>query len=106
MVKLTVEEVVEGYVSMWDPWDCQYVGPMGLGQVLMVSLTWIFDAHSTLVIIFTDAQLPPSASCGSGKGLFCNLERVDGHRTVVGEWNLTCAVISTLNFNFRKDKIY
>ncbi|GFZ12311.1 organic cation/carnitine transporter1 [Actinidia rufa] len=71
MKKLTVEEVVEGYV-----------GPMGLGQVLhvlMVSLAWIFDAHSTLVTIFTDAQPRSNVTATGGGG---------GHGTVVEEWNL------------------
>ncbi|KAL0318675.1 UNVERIFIED_CONTAM: Organic cation/carnitine transporter 1 [Sesamum angustifolium] len=47
-LQLTVDEVVEEYVGSF--------GFSQLLQVFLVSLAWIFDAHSTLVTIFTDAQ--------------------------------------------------
>ncbi|KAL0417323.1 UNVERIFIED_CONTAM: Organic cation/carnitine transporter 1 [Sesamum latifolium] len=53
-LQLTVDEVVEEYVGSF--------GFSQLLQVFLVSLAWIFDAHSTLVTIFTDAQ-PESWRC-------------------------------------------
>ncbi|MED6195635.1 hypothetical protein PIB30_039788 [Stylosanthes scabra] len=109
--ELTVDEVVEGYV-----------GSLGLSQilhVLVVSFAWIFDAQSTLVTIFSDAQ-PPSwrckngLSCGHGGGgggsSVCGLvpgswEWVGGDRSsTIAEWGLICdrkflaAVPASLNF--------
>ncbi|KAJ0968894.1 hypothetical protein J5N97_021771 [Dioscorea zingiberensis] len=52
-VDLTVNEIIE-----------QHVGSFGLSQflqVFLVSLAWMFDAQSTLVTIFTDAQ--PAWKC-------------------------------------------
>ncbi|XP_027359506.1 organic cation/carnitine transporter 1 [Abrus precatorius] len=97
-LELTVDEVVEGYM-----------GSMGFSQllhVLLVSLAWIFDAHSTLVTIFSDAQ-PPTWRCknelcasnnssSKSSGSVCALvpgtwEWVDGHTSsTIAEWNLIC----------------
>lgn len=47
-LELTVDQVIE-----------EYVGSFGFSQLLhvfLVSLAWIFDAQSTLVTIFADAQ--------------------------------------------------
>ncbi|TKY44907.1 Organic cation/carnitine transporter 1 [Spatholobus suberectus] len=98
-LELTVDEVVEGYV-----------GSLGFSQlvhVLLVSLAWIFDAQSTLVTIFSDAQ--PAAwrcktglcqgnnnSTAKGSGSVCGLvpgtwEWVDGHTSsIIAEWDLIC----------------
>ncbi|TKY45421.1 Organic cation/carnitine transporter 1 [Spatholobus suberectus] len=98
-LELTVDEVVEGYV-----------GSLGFSQlvhVLLVSLAWIFDAQSTLVTIFSDAQ--PAAwrcktglcqgnnnSTAKGSGSVCGLapgtwEWVDGHTSsIIAEWALIC----------------
>ncbi|KAL4316554.1 hypothetical protein S245_052773 [Arachis hypogaea] len=107
-LELTVDEVVEAYV-----------GSLGLSQilhVLVVSFAWIFDAHSTLVTIFSDAQ-PPSWRCKNGVyctdgrgGSVCGLvpgswEWVGGDRSsTVAEWGLICdrkflaAVPASVNF--------
>ncbi|KAL2334333.1 hypothetical protein Fmac_015546 [Flemingia macrophylla] len=93
-LELSVDEVVEGYV-----------GSLGFSQVvhvLLVSLAWIFDAQSTLVTIFSDAQ-PPAWRCKTGlcqsnnsTGSVCGLvpgtwEWVGGHTSsIIAEWNLIC----------------
>jgi len=96
-LELTVDEVVE-----------EYVGSLGFSQlvhVLLVSLAWIFDAQSTLVTIFSDAQ-PSAWRCKSGfcnnssssssTGSVCELvpgtwEWVGGHTSsIIAEWNLIC----------------
>lgn len=98
-LELTVDEVVEGYV-----------GSLGFSQlvhVLLVSLAWIFDAQSTLVTIFSDAQ-PPAWRCKTGLcqgnnstatssgSSVCDLvpgtwEWVGGHTSsIIAEWNLVC----------------
>ncbi|XP_047180846.1 organic cation/carnitine transporter 1 isoform X2 [Vigna umbellata] len=96
-LELTVDEVVE-----------EYVGSLGFSQlvhVLLVSLAWIFDAQSTLVTIFTDAQPPWRCKSGlcqgynnnsSNTGSVCELvpgtwEWVGGHTSsTIAEWNLVC----------------
>jgi len=97
-LELSVDEVVE-----------EYVGSLGFSQlvhVLLVSLAWIFDAQSTLVTIFTDAQ-PSAWRCKSGlcqgnnnssssTGSVCELvpgtwEWLGGHTSsIIAEWNLVC----------------
>ncbi|KAI4352031.1 hypothetical protein L6164_006321 [Bauhinia variegata] len=102
--ELTIDEVIE-----------DYVGAFGLSQmlnVLLVSLAWIFDAHSTLVTIFSDAQ-PPGWRCKTGScpsdhthsssthnsasiSNVCGLvpgswEWVNGRTSsTIAEWNLVC----------------
>ncbi|KFK41759.1 hypothetical protein AALP_AA2G168500 [Arabis alpina] len=102
---LTVDEVIE-----------QHIGPLGLAQILhalLVSIAWVFDAQTTLVSIFSDAQ-PAARLVATGaivEGLsLCGLsngewEWVGGKTdTVVAEWNLICqhkflvALPSTLFF--------
>ncbi|VVA95131.1 unnamed protein product [Arabis nemorensis] len=102
---LTVDEVIE-----------QHIGPLGLAQILhalLVSIAWIFDAQTTLVSIFSDAQ-PAARLVATGaivEGLsLCGLstgewEWVGGKTdTIVAEWNLICqhkflvALPSTLFF--------
>ncbi|KAJ0969204.1 hypothetical protein J5N97_022081 [Dioscorea zingiberensis] len=92
-VDLTVNEIIE-----------QHVGSFGLSQflqVFLVSLAWMFDAQSTLVTIFTDAQPAwkckvASSSCSSSTSL-CGLEPgrwewIGGYKTsTVAEWNLICS---------------
>nr|KYP61679.1 hypothetical protein KK1_016187 [Cajanus cajan] len=93
-LELSVDEVVEGYV-----------GSLGFSQmvhVLLVSLAWIFDAQSTLVTIFSDAQ-PPAWRCKNGfcqsnnsTGSVCEMvpgtwEWIGGHTSsIIAEWNLIC----------------
>ena len=93
-LELTVDEVVEGYV-----------GSLGFSQVvhvLLVSLAWLFDAQSTLVTIFSDAQ-PPVWRCKNGlcstaksSGSVCGLvpgtwEWVGGQTSsTIAEWGLIC----------------
>ncbi|KAK7314737.1 hypothetical protein VNO77_33265 [Canavalia gladiata] len=97
-IELSVDEVLEGYV-----------GSMGFSQllhVLLVSLAWIFDAQSTLVTIFSDAQ-PPAWRCktelcssnnstAKNSDSVCDLvpgtwEWVDGHTSsTIAEWGLIC----------------
>ncbi|KAL0341675.1 UNVERIFIED_CONTAM: Organic cation/carnitine transporter 1 [Sesamum calycinum] len=100
-LQLTVDEVVEEYVGSF--------GFSQLLQVFLVSLAWIFDAHSTLVTIFTDAQ-PESWRCiapdcggtsgqsggGGGDASVCRLkpgtwEWSDGNASsIIAEWGLVC----------------
>ncbi|CAI9113317.1 OLC1v1013894C1 [Oldenlandia corymbosa var. corymbosa] len=100
-LELTVDQVIE-----------EYVGSFGISQLLhvfLVSVTWIFDAHSTLVTIFTDAQpaewrcisSSPSSSCQSNSGnaaaaSVCGLkpgtwEWIGGNSSsTIAEWGLIC----------------
>ncbi|XP_028792482.1 organic cation/carnitine transporter 1-like [Neltuma alba] len=100
-LELTVDEVLEGYV-----------GSLGISQVLhvfLVSLAWIFDAQSTLVAIFSDAQPPAwrckapglclnnsNSSSNSTGGSVCELvpgtwEWINGHTSsTLAEWGLIC----------------
>ncbi|KAL6524589.1 hypothetical protein OROHE_016260 [Orobanche hederae] len=94
---LTVDEVVEEYVGSF--------GFSQLLQVFLVSLARIFDSHSTLLAIFTDAQ-PESWRCigsecggaaGGGNGAsVCGLKpgtwEWSGGSTssTVAEWGLVC----------------
>ncbi|PIN19426.1 Synaptic vesicle transporter SVOP and related transporters (major facilitator superfamily) [Handroanthus impetiginosus] len=98
-LQLTVDEVVEEYVGSF--------GFSQLLQVFLVSLAWIFDSHSTLVTIFTDAQ-PESWRCishecggagGGGGGAaasVCGLKpgtwEWSGGNTssTIAEWGLVC----------------
>ncbi|KAJ1390070.1 MFS transporter superfamily [Sesbania bispinosa] len=96
-LELSVDEVVE-----------EYVGSLGFSQlvhVLLVSLAWIFDAQSTLVTIFSDAQPPwrcktgmclSDNSAAKSSGSVCGLmpgtwEWIDGHTSsTIAEWDLIC----------------
>lgn len=82
---LTVDEVIE-----------EYVGSFGFSQllhVILVTLAWIFDAHSTLVTIFTDAQpaewrcisSSSSSSCATS-GNVAAVASVCGFKTGSWEW--------------------
>ncbi|KAI6674303.1 hypothetical protein NL676_002209 [Syzygium grande] len=98
-LELTVDEVVE-----------EYVGSLGFSQLLhvfLVSLAWIFDAQSALVMIFTDAQ-PSTWRCkspgscidaGGDEGALTSVcqfepgtwEWVGGNTSsVIAEWGLIC----------------
>ncbi|KAL1192212.1 Organic cation/carnitine transporter 1 [Cardamine amara subsp. amara] len=102
---LTVDEVIE-----------QHIGALGFAQILhalLVSIAWLFDAQTTLISIFSDAQpaarllatgaiVEGSSLCGLSTGEW---QWVGGKSdTVVSEWNLICqhkflvAVPSTLFF--------
>lgn len=100
-LELTVDEVIE-----------EYVGSFGFSQllhVILVSLAWIFDAHSTLVTIFTDAQpaewrcisSSSSSSCATSGNVaaaasVCGLKTGSwewvGRNTssTIAEWGLIC----------------
>ncbi|XP_073134380.1 organic cation/carnitine transporter 1 [Henckelia pumila] len=96
-LQLTVDEVVEDYVGSF--------GFSQLLQVFLVSIAWIFDSHSTLVTIFTDAQ-PDSwrciePGCGGGGRMggtdsVCGLkpgtwEWTNGNSSsTIAEWGLVC----------------
>ncbi|XP_010694556.2 organic cation/carnitine transporter 1 [Beta vulgaris subsp. vulgaris] len=95
--ELTVDEVIENYVGSF--------GFSQMIQTFLVSLAWIFDAQSTLVTIFSDAEpekwrCKPNYMCGgqqSGKGsLVCGLQPgswvwEDGQKsTILSEWGLIC----------------
>lgn len=98
-LQLTVDQVVEEYVGSF--------GFSQLLQVFFVSIAWIFDSHSTLVTIFTDAQ-PDSWRCiepycsGGGGGWrggtnsVCGLapgtwEWSNGNASsTIAEWGLVC----------------
>ncbi|KAJ8443272.1 hypothetical protein Cgig2_010167 [Carnegiea gigantea] len=93
----TVDEVIENYV-----------GSLGLSQIIqvvLVSFAWVFDAQSTLVTIFSDAE--PDWRCKGSVGMcngrpggkgssVCGLEPgawewVGGHKsTTIAEWGLIC----------------
>ncbi|KAJ0255693.1 Organic cation/carnitine transporter 1 [Hirschfeldia incana] len=102
---LTVDEVIE-----------QHIGALGFAQImhaLLVSIAWTFDAQTTLVSIFSDAQpaarllatgavVEGSLMCGMSTGEW---EWVGGKSdTIVSEWDLICqhkflvALPSTLFF--------
>ncbi|CAD5317072.1 unnamed protein product [Arabidopsis thaliana] len=102
---LTVDEVIE-----------QHIGALGFAQILhalLVSIAWIFDAQTTLISIFSDAQpaarLLATGAIVEGASL-CGLASGEWEwigpksDTVVSEWNLICqhkflvAVPSTLFF--------
>ncbi|XP_010535281.1 PREDICTED: organic cation/carnitine transporter 1 [Tarenaya hassleriana] len=93
--ELTVDETIE-----------QHIGSLGFAQIvhaLLVSIAWIFDAQTTLISIFSDAQpaarlisghsigkrnLETSALCGLDVGEW---EWIGGKRSsIVSEWNLIC----------------
>ncbi|XP_054786264.1 organic cation/carnitine transporter 1 [Prosopis cineraria] len=93
-LELTVDEVIEGYV-----------GSLGISQVLhvlLVSLAWIFDAQTTLITIFSDAQPPawrckiPGLCLNNTSSSVCELvpetwEWVNGHTSsTLAEWGLIC----------------
>ncbi|WOL05990.1 organic cation/carnitine transporter 1 [Canna indica] len=94
-LELTVEEVIE-----------EHVGSLGFGQVVhvfLVSLAWMFDAQSTLVTIFSDAEPSwrctgsSSSSCSSSSSAgMCGLDRgawewVGGRKSsIIAEWDLIC----------------
>ncbi|XP_075504043.1 organic cation/carnitine transporter 1 [Primulina tabacum] len=96
-LQLTVDEVVEEHVGSF--------GFSQLLQVFLVSIAWIFDSHSTLVTIFTDAQ-PDSwrcieTNCGGGgrrggTDSVCGLkpgtwEWSNGNASsTIAEWGLVC----------------
>ncbi|KAL8464791.1 hypothetical protein ACS0TY_034333 [Phlomoides rotata] len=95
-LELTVDEVVEEYVGSF--------GFSQLLQVILVSLAWIFEAQSTLVTIFTDAQ-PESWRClgldcgGASRGdaaSVCGLKQGTWEwnggntRSIIAEWGLVC----------------
>ncbi|XP_042404204.1 organic cation/carnitine transporter 1-like [Zingiber officinale] len=96
-LELTVEEIIE-----------DHVGSLGFAQLLhvfFVSIAWVFDAQSTLVTIFSDAQpawrckassssLPacsattPAGMCGLDRGAW---EWVAGSKSsIIAEWDLVC----------------
>ncbi|XP_039138681.1 organic cation/carnitine transporter 1 [Dioscorea cayenensis subsp. rotundata] len=92
-LELTVNEIIE-----------QHVGSFGLSQLLqvfLVSLAWVFDAHNTLVTVFTDSQpawkckVAASSSCSLSAGM-CGLapgtwDWVGGHKSsTIAEWGLIC----------------
>ncbi|KAJ4875010.1 Organic cation/carnitine transporter 1 [Raphanus sativus] len=102
---LTVDEVIE-----------QHIGALGFSQImhaLLVSIAWTFDAQTTLVSIFSDAQpsarllatgaiVEGSLMCGMSTGEW---EWIGGKsHTIVSEWDLICqhkflvALPSTLFF--------
>ncbi|CAN6938377.1 unnamed protein product, partial [Brassica oleracea] len=102
---LTVDEVIE-----------QHIGALGFAQImhaLLVSIAWTFDAQTTLVSIFSDAQ-PAARLLATGAivegSLMCGMstsewEWVGGKSdTIVSEWDLICqhkflvALPSTLFF--------
>lgn len=95
-LELTVDEVVEEYVGSF--------GFSQLLQVILVSLAWIFEAQSTLVTIFTDAQ-PESWRClgldcggigGGDAASVCGLKQGTwewnggNKRSIIAEWGLVC----------------
>lgn len=96
-LELTVEEIIE-----------EHVGSLGFAQLLhvfFVSIAWVFDAQSTLVTIFSDAQPAwrckasssslPACSATSSAGM-CGLDReawewVAGSKSsIIAEWDLVC----------------
>ena len=91
-LELSVDEVIE-----------RYVGGIGKSQILqafLVSFAWVFDAQSTLITIFSDAQPPwtckaNSSACSPDLSI-CQLPRgswdwVDGEKSsIVAEWGLIC----------------
>ncbi|KZV34779.1 organic cation/carnitine transporter 1 [Dorcoceras hygrometricum] len=96
-LQLTVDEVVEEYVGSF--------GFSQLLQVFLVSIAWIFDSHSTLVTIFSDAQpeswrcIEPSCGVGGRRGgtdSVCGLkpgtwEWSNGNSSsTIAEWGLVC----------------
>ncbi|XP_021835869.2 organic cation/carnitine transporter 1 [Spinacia oleracea] len=98
IIELTVEEVIENYVGSF--------GYSQIIQAILVSLAWIFDAQSTLVTIFSDAE-PEKWRCKqnyvcyngqiSGKGSsVCGLQpgswEWEGGRksSILAEWGLVC----------------
>lgn len=102
---LTVDEVIE-----------EHIGALGFAQILhalLVSIAWVFDAQTTLISIFSDAQpaarLLATGAIVEGASL-CGLSSGEWEwigaksDTVVSEWNLICqhkflvAVPSTLFF--------
>ncbi|XP_021764685.1 organic cation/carnitine transporter 1-like [Chenopodium quinoa] len=97
ITELTVEEVIENYVGSF--------GYLQIIQAFLVSLAWMFDAQSTLVTIFSDAEperwrCKPNHTCNglqSGKGIsVCGLEQDSWvweggkHSTILAEWGLVC----------------
>ncbi|XP_027169259.1 organic cation/carnitine transporter 1 [Coffea eugenioides] len=67
-LELTVDQVIE-----------EYVGSFGFSQLLhvfLVSLAWIFDAQSTLVTIFADAQPDGWRCISSSSSSSCRLTNI------------------------------